>query len=186
VLANPQRAVLERIYVTKMNMHLEQVGAADEPLAPVFRDAVRASVAMLEFSQEMLKPTPSKSHYLFSMREIDRVVQGLCRIKMDALKNDSRKAIRYWVHEAMRAFSDRVSDAGDMQLVVDRIAEAVRVQFRENLQRCLEPVLGAEPVGFADMAERLMFTDQVAGRAAVDEVQPGNWDDIRANLERCI
>lgn len=51
-----------------MDLHLKSKDAIDEPLAPVLKCAVHASIAVLEFCQMTLKPTPSKSHYLFSLR----------------------------------------------------------------------------------------------------------------------
>jgi hypothetical protein len=52
---------------------------------------------------------------------------------MAALKNDARKAIRFWVHEAMRAFGDRLCERADMELLHTRLEEIVLEKYRENL-----------------------------------------------------
>ncbi len=46
-LGDPKQAVLERIFLTRMDLHLKSKDAVDEPLAPVFRSAIHASIAVL-------------------------------------------------------------------------------------------------------------------------------------------
>lgn len=51
-------------------------------------------------------PTPEKSHYTFSLRDVTRVVQGLVLVppkKMD----EPEKLVRLWAHETYRVFYDR-------------------------------------------------------------------------------
>jgi len=56
-----------------------------------------------------LKPTPSRSHYSFNLRDISRIAQGLCIA-------DRRECaqpvalVRLWVHENKRVFGDRLID----------------------------------------------------------------------------
>lgn len=47
------------------------------------------------------------------MREIDRVVQGLMRLKKEHTQNEERKICRLWMHEIGRVFSDRLTDEED-------------------------------------------------------------------------
>lgn len=77
--------VLERIFQTIMDNHLRRISAFGGVVGQTFRAAVSASIQVLIFAQRDLKPTPSKSHYLFSMREVDRIVQGLSRIGLQEL-----------------------------------------------------------------------------------------------------
>lgn len=56
---------------------------------------------------ENFLPTPKKSHYVFNMRDISKVIQGI--YIFDKFYCDSKLTIfRLWVHEAMRVFHDRL------------------------------------------------------------------------------
>lgn len=58
--------------------------------------------------QKML-PTPAKMHYLFNLRDISKIFQGLLRSHKD-YQNTTTSLLRLWVHEAFRVFSDRLID----------------------------------------------------------------------------
>jgi hypothetical protein len=59
-----------------------------------------------------LLPTPTKSHYIFNMRDLSKVFQGVLRADRQFV--DSKDAMtRLWVHECFRVFHDRLIDDTD-------------------------------------------------------------------------
>jgi len=57
-------------------------------------------------------PTPAKSHYVYNMRDISKVIQGV--LQLDKYYCDSNMTIfRLWVHEALRVFHDRLISFDD-------------------------------------------------------------------------
>ena len=59
-------------------------------------------------SAKML-PTPRKIHYLFNLRDISRVYQGLLRAERH--KQDTKIGFtKLWFHECVRVFHDRLVD----------------------------------------------------------------------------
>ena len=60
---------------------------------------------------EVLLPLPRKAHYLFNMRQVSEVIQGLFSVPAEVIENQKEKLTslkRLWLHEVMRTFSDRL------------------------------------------------------------------------------
>ena len=64
-----------------------------------------------EISQH-LKPTPSKSHYTFNLRDISKIFQGILMANPHSI-NSHEGLIQLWIHETMRVFHDRLINEGD-------------------------------------------------------------------------
>lgn len=59
-------------------------------------------------------PTPTKSHYLFNMRDISKVFLGM--YKADKGFHDSKESLfKLWVHECLRVFHDRLISYTDQE-----------------------------------------------------------------------
>lgn len=59
-----------------------------------------------------LKPTPSRSHYTFNLRDISRIFQGLVNAN-SKLVSEPVHLVRMWFHENKRVFGDRLIDNKD-------------------------------------------------------------------------
>ena len=56
---------------------------------------------------EKLPRTPVKFHYIFNLRDLSRVYEGLLQATVDKF-DTKEKFIRLWRNEAMRVFADRL------------------------------------------------------------------------------
>jgi len=92
---------------------------------------VLATINIYKKIQEELKPTPLKSHYTFNLRDVSKVICGICLIEKTNLSN-SDVAIRLWAHETVRVFGDRLVNDKDRSWIVDSISECIRAPFGNN------------------------------------------------------
>jgi dynein heavy chain len=74
---NFDEPTLERIYTKTMQWHCKKYNITGSPSSKVLTQLVGASVNIFLYCQQSMKPTPSKSHYLFNLRDLSRVIQGI-------------------------------------------------------------------------------------------------------------
>ncbi|XP_018342049.1 PREDICTED: dynein heavy chain 2, axonemal [Trachymyrmex septentrionalis] len=77
--------------------------------------------------QKML-PTPTKMHYLFNLRDISKIFQGLLRSHKD-YQCSRETFLRLWVHESFRVFCDRLIDEKDSEWFVTQLNDQLGKYF---------------------------------------------------------
>lgn len=80
--------------------------------APLATKIVDATAEIYNLSIKNLLPTPSKSHYLFNLRDFARVIAGTL-MPPPAVLPDTQAVSKLWVHEVYRVFYDRLIDDTD-------------------------------------------------------------------------
>ncbi|TRY89707.1 hypothetical protein DNTS_033848, partial [Danionella cerebrum] len=73
---------------------------------------VQATMAVFKDAIKNFLPTPSKSHYIFNLRDFARVIRGVMLCPA-AHMQESDKLTRLWIHEVYRVFYDRLIDNND-------------------------------------------------------------------------
>jgi dynein heavy chain len=71
---------------------------------------------------EALPPTPTKFHYIFNLRDLARVCEGVCLATSDKVATEHAVA-RLFRNEATRVFCDRLATEADVLLVSKAITE---------------------------------------------------------------
>jgi dynein heavy chain len=74
------------------------VGHFADSIAAVIDPIVESSQCIFDAVAATLRPTPSKSHYTFNLRDISKVMQGVCAA--DPKETAAPENLyRIWVHE---------------------------------------------------------------------------------------
>lgn len=77
-------------------------------------------------------PTPSKSHYIFNLRDFARVMRGILLVPAERM-TEPDKLIRLWIHEVYRVFNDRLTEDSDRFIqFVDVLVMCVLCFFAAN------------------------------------------------------
>uniref|UniRef100_A0A7N6BTR8 Dynein axonemal heavy chain 7 n=1 Tax=Anabas testudineus TaxID=64144 RepID=A0A7N6BTR8_ANATE len=76
---------------------------------------VQATLAVYKDTMKSFLPTPSKSHYIFNLRDFARVIRGVLLAPHTNMQ-DGDKLIRLWIHEVYRVFYDRLIDDEDKEI----------------------------------------------------------------------
>ncbi|CAH1793738.1 unnamed protein product [Owenia fusiformis] len=97
---------------------------------------VQATMNVYKETISKFLPTPTKSHYVFNLRDFARVVRGVLLMPASHL-TEGDKLIRLWIHEIYRVFYDRLVDDADRLLFFDVVKEQTQASFKVSLDKTL-------------------------------------------------
>lgn len=138
----PSEYSVNKIYGTIINQKLQDF---EEDVKPLGELMTKSTLEIYHTIVANLLPTPSKIHYLFNLRDISKVFQGLLRANKEYF--DSRESItKLWIHESCRVFYDRLVDKDDRDFFIKMIDEKLINHFGTSLKQvCPErklPIFG--------------------------------------------
>lgn len=73
-------------------------------------------MAVYQTIKEKLPRTPVKFHYIFNLRDLSRVYEGLLNTTPDKF-SDKTSFIRLWRNDCQRVFCDRLINSDDQELI---------------------------------------------------------------------
>ena len=143
----PNESQVKNIFRSLISNHLSTF---DEVVKPLSVPITNATVELYKQVAEDFLPTPACSHYLFNMRDISKVFQGILQSK--ARYYDSTDSmIRLWVHETLRVFHDRLINQADKQKFIDMMNSKLQSLFDTSWAKLFDK--GVDAPLFADFLE---------------------------------
>ena len=67
------------------------------------KSIVNSTLSLYSMARTQFLPTPAKAHYLFNLRDVSKVIQGISMIKPSSLSSPDN-LVKLWVHEFQRVF----------------------------------------------------------------------------------
>lgn len=102
----PTQVTIQLIFGSMLTQHFTEF---PEEIKHISRDLTEMTIDLYENVTIKMLPTPTKIHYLFNLRDISKIFQGMLRSHKDYI--NTRPAIfRLWIHESFRVFYDRLVD----------------------------------------------------------------------------
>ncbi|XP_065594770.1 dynein axonemal heavy chain 10 [Cyrtonyx montezumae] len=155
----PSEQSLRLIYASILKGHTamfnESVSAISETI----------TVCTLELYKRIvsdLPPTPSKFHYIFNLRDLSRVYNGLILTTPERFQTVTQM-VRVWRNECLRVFHDRLINEADKALVQGHIKNLIEEYFRDELEEAMR-----DPILFGGFS------------TALNEGKPCIYEDIQA------
>ena len=124
-IAFPAEESIKRIYCTILEAFFTG-GAFDKVLGGDFAEKL-SSVAMDAFTAivEALPPTPAKFHYIFNLRDLSRITEGVMLCTPDKFPTSASVA-RLLRHEICRVFCDRLVSTTDRGWFATKMATVLK------------------------------------------------------------
>lgn len=123
-----------------------------------------------------LPPTPTKFHYIFSLRDLSRVFQGICQADPQVV-NNAAILVRLWRNECTRVYEDRFNEDADKAFLSEKqLHNIIKTQFQKSADVALQdPLVWGD---FRDALDILVKSDTPYSAPRVYE-DLGNWESIR-------
>ncbi|KAJ3336288.1 Dynein heavy chain 10, axonemal, partial [Gonapodya sp. JEL0774] len=142
----PKEASLQKIYASIVDGRLAS-------FPQEVKDAANKLTSMtLKLYAEIvshLLPTPSKFHYIFNLRDISKIYEGLCLATIDNFSS-SKQYVRLWRNECLRVFFDRLTNDTDRDYVSRLVNKLVLDNFEAS-----EEYITKSPSLFGDFRNAL-------------------------------
>jgi len=89
---------------------------------------VKSTILVYNRVTAELLPTPAKTHYMFNLRDLAKVVQGVLMGSPKVI-DTPEKFVRLWVHEAQRVFQDRMTNDTDRTWFKELLKDMTENEF---------------------------------------------------------
>lgn len=134
---------------------------------------VQATLEVYKKAMEVFLPTPTKSHYVFNLRDYARVINGVLLCSAKAMGTDQSKYIRLWVHEVYRVFYDRLIDETDRVMFFNTVRDTCKTCFKQPLEKIMAHLFTGRELRDDHIRSLFFgnFIDPTASEKLYDEIQ---------------
>ena len=120
----PSYASIDNIYGSMLRGRFE----SQPNLLGLVPSLTSATIDLWQAVKAKMLPTPSKFHYIFNMRDLARVFQGVLFSPLDVVAKGNT-LLALWKHECQRVFSDKLTNPKDKAWFNEAIARVMADKF---------------------------------------------------------
>merc|ERR1719460_3100684 len=169
----PLQSSVENIYGSILKASFTAKRGAKQDVIARCQSLVPATIDIWDKVKRSLLPTPARFHYIFTMRELSRIFQGIQSTPLDSVPNETL-LVQLWRHEATRVFADKLARIVDKEFVDKQVQEFCLQHFGEEMAEKTSIKTVGE-VWFADFqrdAEEDPETGEDIGAPQIYEIVP--------------
>lgn len=128
-IAVPSDSTTNQMFSLILTQHFEKF---EPEVSNMVQSIMKATISLYNKVTKKMLPTPAKIHYLFNLRDVSKVIQGLVRSSPE-YHVSSKIMMRLWVHESLRVFSDRLVDETDQSWFSNQVNSELTAHFDSSL-----------------------------------------------------
>ncbi|KAL1493068.1 hypothetical protein ABEB36_011203 [Hypothenemus hampei] len=144
----PGSEALSSIYRAILSQHLGNYEYKFPPTVIKLADNIVSGTVVLHHKvAQIFLPTAVKFHYIFNLRDISNIFQGLLFSTLDCL-NQPSDLVRLWMHECQRVYGDKLTEDKD----IDFFNKIQLDVFKKNFEEIDESVVFEKPIIYCHFA----------------------------------
>ena len=137
----------------------------DDDIRSKLGNIVNASLEIYKNVRNNLLPTPAKSHYLFNLRDLSKVFQGISLADPKYIKS-YKDLITLWYHENQRIYEDRLICSDDINIIENIIQNSLEknIHIKINNQDLLFTTITNEKnkkIGYKQILDQEKFIKKI-------------------------
>ena len=150
----PPEESIKRIYQTILQAFFDEGAFPSALQGPEFASrCTKASMEIFNAIVQAMPPTPAKFHYIFNLRDLSRITEGLMQATPDKF-TETPVVVRLLRHEILRIFFDRLVGDADKAFVKDKIEETFKTTFPdESAAAMVDPILFGDCLLYNEIEE---------------------------------
>lgn len=162
----PQPVSIERIFSSIIKGHYSVERGFNQDVIKMAARITELSYKIWSVTKKKMLPTPEHFHYVFNLRELSRITEGLIDTQSDVITTP-RVLLMLWRHECTRVLSDRLTKPEH------------RSWFDNQVSTILSDTFGGQTA--AEVMETCFWVDFLRDEPDIDDV---DLDDPDANFDR--
>ncbi|CAB3368449.1 Hypothetical predicted protein [Cloeon dipterum] len=169
----PSAECLQTIYSSILSQHMGNLEHRfPHCVTRLTPNVVTASLSLHQKVSQVFLPTAVKFHYIFNLRDLTNIFQGLLFSTAECLSAPA-DLVRLWMHETQRVYGDKMADEKDIELFSKIQTDIVKKNFEE----VDEAVVGDKPNIYCHFAQ---------GIGEPKYMPIGKWDALSRLLQEAM
>jgi len=171
----PSAASLKRIFSSILNSHLAVFPAEIKALSNILTET---SISLYDIIVEALPPTPTKFHYVFNLRDLSRIFEGMCLSSPSKITSKQSMA-RLLRNEATRILADRLTTSDDKKFFESSLQKLLEKNMKDSVAAAMQ-----EPSFFGDFAT--FGNDDNSDSSLRQYEDLGGYDAVQRLFEKAL
>lgn len=172
----PSQESTTKIYNSILERHCEEF---NDDIKQIIPKLTKGTLDLYLNIIEKLPRTPVKFHYIFNLRDLSKVYEGLLLSTIDRF-NTKEKFVKLWRNEMIRVFVDRLINNTDKDLIQQQvIPDIVKELFKDVSDYVL-----SEPSLYGDFAMSSPTDEDVEDPRLYEEL--GSFEVVKDKLDKML
>ncbi|KAK9891390.1 hypothetical protein WA026_014631 [Henosepilachna vigintioctopunctata] len=125
---------------TSMDLIFKQIACGyfcierfSQPVVDMVAKMIKLTRHAWEKTKVKMLPTPAKFHYVFNLRDLSRIWQGILTVQGEECPNEV-SLLKLWRHECHRVISDRFTEENDKAWFIKNLKDTITIDLGEDAQ----------------------------------------------------